>query len=73
MVSHFGSEASLKVVDYGHQMHLDNRFQVYSYGNDHNMKVYGSPKPSLYSLEAIKLPVFIVCSYDDYISHYKVN
>ncbi|KAJ3621070.1 hypothetical protein MTP99_003244 [Tenebrio molitor] len=73
MVSHFGSETSIKIIDHFYQMYYQHRFQAYDYGEVKNMEVYGSKRPFLFPLKKIKLPVYIIYSDSDYLSYYKDN
>ncbi|CAH1379419.1 unnamed protein product [Tenebrio molitor] len=73
MISQFGSESSLNIIYHGYQQRLLGIFQAYDYGEIKNMRLYGSTNPLLYPLEKIKVPVFLVYSYDDWFCHYKDN
>jgi hypothetical protein len=73
MISQFGSESSLNIIYHGYQQRLLGIFQAYDYGEIKNMRLYGSTNPLLYPLEKIKVPVFLVYSYDDWFCHYKVD
>jgi hypothetical protein len=73
MVSHFGSETSIKIIDHFYQMYYQHRFQAYDYGEVKNMEVYGSKRPFLFPLKKIKLPDYIIYSDSDYLSYYKVK
>ncbi|KAJ3621072.1 hypothetical protein MTP99_003244 [Tenebrio molitor] len=73
MVSHYGSETSIKIIVHFYQMYCQHRFQAYDYGEVKNMEVYGSKRPFLFPLKKIKLPVYMVYSDSDIFSYYKDN
>ncbi|RZC37904.1 Abhydrolase 1 domain containing protein, partial [Asbolus verrucosus] len=66
MLTQLGSEVSHKTFYHYIQVHRSGgNFQMYNYGKEENLKMYGKGEPPLYPLSKIKVPVLLVYSEND--------
>lgn len=64
---------SVKIVGHYAQQINNGRFSYYDYGNEENMKLYGSEHAPDYNLSAISVPVGLFFGQNDLLGTTKVS
>jgi hypothetical protein len=63
------SETSWKVIfHYGQLKESYNRFKIYDYGKENNLKIYKNVTPPSHPIARIRTPIYLVHSKEDYLS-----
>lgn len=60
VINTLGYEGSVKIFEHAYQVHVSGRFAMFDYGQDDNVKLYGTKHPPIYPLHKIKIPVVTV-------------